>query len=331
VSRVPLMAVREPVRIGVMGCAAIALRRVLPAMTQSADFELVAVASREQARADDFAREFGAVPVAGYEALLGRHDLDAVYVPLPTGLHEEWVERSLDAGLHVLVEKSFTDDLQVARRLTDLARERGLLLMENFMFLHHSQHARIAELVEGGAIGDVRALRSSFGFPPLDRSGFRYDPGLGGGCLIDAGTYTLRAARLHLRDEGLQVKSATLYTDPELGIDLYGGAMLEARPGVTAQLAFGFDNFYQCSIELWGSEGKLVADRAFTAHPGQVPGLTLHRDSGVEQVELAADDHFTNLLSEFARALRERDHGRHHRDLVEQARLLEEVRRCTAV
>lgn len=319
--------------MGVLGCAAIAKRRVIPSMLASGEVSIQAVASRSAGKAASFAREFGCDAVVGYEALLARGDLDAVYVPLPTGLHEEWVGKALEAGLHVLVEKSFTDREDVARRLTALARERGLLLMENLMFPYHGQHREVRELLDEGAIGEVKTVRSAFGFPALPEDDFRWDAALGGGALIDSGTYPIRAARLFLEDPdaleaggGLTVLGASLRVDPERRVDVHGAVLLEQRPGVTAQCAFGMGYAYQCTLELWGSAGRIVLDRAFTAHPDVRPALLLERDGGAERRELAPDDHFANLVREFARAVREGDHAGHRADLVEQARLLEASR-----
>ena len=321
-------------KLGIMGCAAIARRRVIPALLACGEFELVALASRTEERAKALTNEFGGEAVVGYEALLKRGDLDCVYMPLPTGLHEEWVERTLEAGLHVLVEKSFTDQRQVAERLTALARERGLVLMENLMFLYHPVHARVQALVRDGALGEIRALRSSFGFPPLDRKDFRYDRALGGGALIDAGTYTVRAARLYLESpevclgggSGLRVLGASLCYEGPDGVDLFGGALLESSRGVTAQVAFGFDHDYRCSIEIWGSNGRLFLDRAFTPPPDFCPRISVHRAGQVEHIDCEPADHYANLLLEFARSVRAGDAAKHGPDLVEQARLLESVR-----
>lgn len=324
-----------PLRMGVLGCANIAERRVIPAMLRCDDVALQAVASREAAKAEHLANAFDCDAVEGYDALLARDDLDAVYVPLPTGLHEEWVGRALEAGLHVLVEKSFTDRHEVARRLTDRARERGLVLMENLMFVHHGQQRRLRELLAEGAVGELKTVRSAFGYPPLPDDDFRWRPELGGGALIDAGTYPIRAARLVLEDpehlgEGGELKllGASLRVDPERGVDVQGAALLERGPGVTAQCTFGMDYFYQCTLELWGTAGRIVLERVFTAHPDVRPPLVLDRGSGTERIELPEDDHFANLLSEFARAVREDDGAWHRADLVEQARLLEAVRKA---
>ncbi|MFD1277037.1 Gfo/Idh/MocA family protein [Streptomyces kaempferi] len=130
-------------RVGVLGCADIAGRRMLPSMARQPLVEVSAVASRSLDRARAFTDRFGGTPVAGYARLLERADVDAVYVPLPPELHAQWTLRALEAGKHVLCEKPFALRQADADKAVALARERGLLLMESFMFLHHSQHAHV--------------------------------------------------------------------------------------------------------------------------------------------------------------------------------------------
>lgn len=181
-------------RIGVIGCAAIARRRMLPAMRAHPGIEIAAVASRDAAKAADTAEQFGCRPVTGYEKLLALDEVQAVYVPLPAALHEQWIEAALAAGKHVLAEKPLTTDPVRTRRLMDLARARGLTLMENVMFVHHSRHAAVKRLVGEGAIGELRAFQASFTIPALPGDDIRYRPELGGGSLYDVGVYPVRAA-----------------------------------------------------------------------------------------------------------------------------------------
>ncbi|MBW2345214.1 MAG: Gfo/Idh/MocA family oxidoreductase, partial [Deltaproteobacteria bacterium] len=100
-------------------------------------------------------------------------DIDAVYMPLPTGLHEEWVLKTLEAGKHILVEKSFAENIRSARAMVDLARGKKLLVLENFLFPHHLQHAWVNDLIARDELGDIHLLRCTFGFPPLPGNNFR--------------------------------------------------------------------------------------------------------------------------------------------------------------
>lgn len=119
----------KKIRIGVMGCAGIAQRYMIPAILDTQDLELVAVASRTLEKAKAYADRFGGDAVEGYENLLNRRDIDAVYVPLPTGLHEQWILLALQMGKHVFAEKSLAMNVVSAQRMLNLAKENGLVLM----------------------------------------------------------------------------------------------------------------------------------------------------------------------------------------------------------
>jgi len=282
------------VRLGVLGAASIAWRRTLPAMSQVDGLRLVAVASRDPDRAARFTDRFGGEPVDSYDRLLARDDIDAVYAPLPTGLHHDLVSRALTAGKHVLAEKPLATTADEARDLAALARRRGLILRENFMFLYHGQHAAVRQLVDTGAIGELRAVTAVFGIPPLPDTDVRYDPALGGGALLDVGVYPIRLARTYLGPD-VRVQGATLRYDR--GVDVAGSALLSGT--VPAQLTFGFTHDYRNAYELWGSTGRIVVERAFTPPPDFPPAVTLNG----KPVDLPPDDQFRNITADFVRAV----------------------------
>ncbi|MDO6434157.1 Gfo/Idh/MocA family oxidoreductase [Flavitalea sp. BT771] len=310
------------ISIAVMGCASIAKRLMIPAIQGLPEyFELAAIGSRTSGKAEEFSKAFGVEGIVGYENLLKRQDIEAIYMPLPTGLHEEWITRCLEAGKHLLVEKSFAMDLGSAMRLIEMAKERELTLMENFMFRHHSQHNFTWEMLREKKLGEIRVFRSQFGFPPLDKDNFRYDKAAGGGALLDAGAYTVKASQWFL-GQGLEVISATLYLDPVTGVDIFGNVSLISRDNIVAQLSFGFDNFYQCNYEFWGSRGRLLAERAFTPKPAERPKILLEQQGERIVQELEPDNHFMNILKELHRSVAERDGSRHLEDILDQSRIL---------
>ena len=153
--------------IGIMGCAGIAQRLMIPAILNLPDFfELKGIASRSKEKAQSFGDLFDITAVTDYNELLEREDIDVIYMPLPAGLHEEWVTRSLQAGKHVLAEKSLALNYGSACRMAALAIKKGLVLMESFMFCYHTQHQWAKDQLIGDQIGDIRLFRSQFGFPP---------------------------------------------------------------------------------------------------------------------------------------------------------------------
>ncbi|UUU30210.1 Gfo/Idh/MocA family oxidoreductase [Streptomyces sp. CA-210063] len=315
----------ETLRIGVLGCADIARRRVLPAIRRFSGTDLVAVASRDPDKARSTAAESGCEAVHGYDTLLARADIDAVYVPLPAALHARWVEAALRAGKHVLAEKPLTTDQDSTARLVTLAERHGLVLRENVMFVHHGQHRAVHRLVADGAIGEVRALHAAFAIPRLRDDDIRYDPELGGGALWDTGVYPVRAALFLLGDD-LEATGATLVRGgPGRGVDIAGTALLRTPEGVGAHLAFGLDHHYRSRYEIWGSEGTIVLDRAFTPPADHVPRIRLERKGGAEDITLPAQDQVLRTVAAFAGAVR--TGAGPDPAVLRQAALLDEIRR----
>ncbi|MFC7331312.1 Gfo/Idh/MocA family protein [Marinactinospora rubrisoli] len=312
-------------RFGVLGCASIARRRMLPAMLRQPRVELVAVASRDAAKAERMSAEFGCAAVHGYGRLLERDDVEAVYLPLPPSLHGEWIEAALRAGKHVLVEKPLALDAAQARAAVDAAVAAGRLLAESFMFLYHGQHAQVDRLLAGGAVGEVRLFASQFGIPPLPPGDIRYQAGLGGGALLDVGVYTVRAASRFLGE--LEVVGSVLDVDPVSGVDLGGSALLRTPGGVAAHLQFGFRHGYRSNYALWGSRGHLQVERAFTPPPELRPLVRLETQGRREVRALGADDQFANIAGAFASAVRDGvPPDVFGADIVRQAALVEAIR-----
>lgn len=307
-----------------MGAASIAKRLMIPAIKQLQDhFELVAIASRDAEKAKLFGDLFQTTPVTGYGTLLEDPTIDVIYMPLPTGLHEEWITKSLLAGKHVLVEKSLAMSGTSAKRMIDLAKLKGLALMENFMFKYHSQHDWVWNLIKNDKIGSIRLFRSQFGFPPLDKSSFRYKKNDGGGSVLDAAAYTVKASQWFLKGE-LSVMAATLYMDHN-DVDIFGNATLINKEGLVSQISFGFDNFYQCNYELWGSNGRIMAERAFTPKPTESPVIVWEQQGKIERKELNPDNHFMNLLMTFHNVIIEKKWDALLHEIQEQSNVLTEI------
>ncbi|MEU6021912.1 Gfo/Idh/MocA family oxidoreductase [Micromonospora sp. NPDC047134] len=314
-----------PVRIGLLGCADFAIRRMLPAIDRCPDTLLTAVASRDRSTARNTAQRFGACAAESYEAVLAAPDVEAVYVPVPAALHASWVERALLAGKHVLAEKPLTTAYSDTLRLAALAREAGLVLAENVLFVHHGQHAHVRRLLADGAIGELRAASATFTVPARPADDIRLRPELDGGALWDVGVYPLRAA-MHLLGNDLEVIGATLTHHPEYEVDLGGAALLRRADGVTAQLTFGLDHQYESSYRLVGSTGRIELTHAFTPPAEHRPTIRLTTSAGVREITLDAQDQCTRAMASFAAAIREGRPGTEDA-VVAQARLLDDLRR----
>ncbi|MEV0804768.1 Gfo/Idh/MocA family oxidoreductase [Micromonospora sp. NPDC050200] len=299
---------RGRVRLGVLGCAGIAWRRTLPAVEDEPSLDLVAVASRDADKAHRFGARFGCEPVEGYQRLLDRADIDAVYVPLPAALHSPWARAALRAGKHVLVEKPLTPDPAETAELLTAARKAGRVLMENYMFPFHTQHAAIRQLIAEGAVGEPRSFLSAFTIPRRPEGDIRLQAALGGGALLDVGGYPVGAAELILGPR-LRVVGAALRRQPDLGVDIAGAALLVTDDDVTAHLTFGMDHAYRASYELWGTAGRLVLEHAFAPPADHRPVVRIHRQDGVEELVLPADDQYRRAMRAFASAVLNGDSG----------------------
>lgn len=318
----------QPVRMGVIGCAGIAVRRMLPAFAASPDIEIAAVASRDAAKARQVAERFGCRAVHGYPELLAQDDVQAVYVPLPAALHARWTEAALSTGRSVLAEKPLTTHPRRTAELLELAGRSGLVLMENVMFVHHHRHEAVRRLVADGAIGEPRTFHAAFTIPALADTDIRYDPELGGGALADVGVYPLRAA-LHFLGSRLGVVGARLTRGAGRRVETAGAALLATPDAVTAQITFGMEHAYRSSYELWGSEGSITVDRAFTPPADHVPVIGLRRGRTAEEIRLAPHDQVAATVAAFAAAVRTGippDHGA----TLRQAELLDEIHRSAA-
>ncbi len=292
-------------KVGILGTSDIAFRRFLPALKKCGDITYAGVASRTPEKGRPFREQYVGEIYDGYDTLLADESIDAVYVPLPPALHAQWGERVLEAGKHLLMEKPFTTCPEDTEKLLSLAKEKGLAVHENYMFLYHSQLQKIKDLIAAGELGDIRLYRMAFGFPKRGGNDFRYVKALGGGALLDCGGYPVRLA-LELLGQSAQVVQAKLTTPVGYEVDLYGSAVLENEAGQCAQISFGMDNAYQCQLEVWGSKATLIAPRIFTAGVDVKPGLILRTSTGESAMELPADDQFLHSIERFKKSVEDK-------------------------
>jgi predicted dehydrogenase len=272
----------DPLTFGVLGTAGIARDAVIPAIAAS-DHAVGAVASRDPDRAARFA-EAQSIPrsYGSYEALLDDGGLDAVYVPLPNGLHAEWTTRAADAGLHVLCEKPLAVDAAEAREVTERCEDRGVTLMEGFMYRYHPRTERVLELVER-ELDDVRTVTSTFRFPLYGRpDDVRLDPALAGGSLMDVGCYPVSLARTVLGEPERAYAHASDTRD--VGVDTELAGVLEYADGRSARVASGFDTGLVQRYRIDATNGWIEVERAFDA-PADEPVELTYEVNGRRGVE----------------------------------------------
>lgn len=259
-----------PLRVGVLGCAAIArafVRDVQPSTRVRVD----AVASRDAARAAAFAADFGLDRHHGsYAALLADPAIDLVYIPLPNSLHAPWAIAAAQAGKHVLCEKPLATGRAEATAMVAAARTAGVMLLEGYPWWFQPQTAALLEQVRGGAIGEVRFIQASFGFtlPDPDRN-IRMRPELGGGALLDAGSYPLSLVRLLMGCAPQRVRAEASWAAS--GVDLSLQADLDFGDGRRAQIACAMDQGVHRQATIVGRGGAITTEFLNHTHDGPQP------------------------------------------------------------
>lgn len=284
-------------RLGIVSTADIN-RKVIPGAHASEKIELVAVASREQRRAEEYAKKWDIERAHGsYEALLEDQDVDAVYISLPNTMHREWSIRSVEAGKHVICEKPFSKRAGDVEEAFDAAERSGRLLTEAFMYRHNPQTRRVAELVQEGAIGELRVIRSTFSYALYDTDNIRLRLDVEGGSLMDVGCYCVSWSRL-LAGEPESV-FGNAYIGPS-GTDWVFTAAMRFPGDVLALFDCGTCLPERDELEAIGSEGSLFLDDPFHCYE---PVIELRRKDGVERIELEPVDSYRLELENLADAI----------------------------
>jgi len=328
-------------RIGIICPSEIAFRRFLPALNEAGCLEYagVAIASKEEfvgatdeilvkerAKAQAFVDSYGGKIYEGYSTLIHSDDVDAIYLPLPPGLHYKWAKEAVAAGKHILVEKPCTTSLATTEDLLTDADQKGLAAHENYMFAFHDQIEAVNEIVRNGEIGDVRLYRISFGFPMRAQNDFRYNKDLGGGALLDCGGYTMKYASMLLGPTAT-IKYAQSNNIEGFSVDMYGSAAMVNDEGVTAQIAFGMDHNYKCELEVWGSKGTLYTNRILTAPAGFVPEVVIRKGNEEVKRNLPADDAFKKSILHFCECIKDAEvREANYQTLLRQAKLVEDFK-----
>ena len=294
-------------------------RKVIPGAHASDKVDLVAVASRDQARADAYAKEWEIPQAFGsYDDLLADPEIEAVYISLPNTLHCEWSIRALEAGKHVLCEKPLSRHPDEVTAAFDAADRTGRLLSEAFMYRHNPQTKRLQELVANGAIGELRVVRSVFSYSLYDEDNIRLRTDVEGGALMDVGCYNVSGSRLLGGEPERAIGEA--WFGPS-GTDWVFAGTLRFPANVIATFHCGTALPDQDELEAIGSEGSLFLDDPWHCNN---PVIELRRDGKVERIELEHQDSYRLELENLSDAIRGEGElllGRE--DALGQARALE--------
>jgi predicted dehydrogenase len=299
-------------------------RLFLAGVRDSAEIEVVAIASRTRESAERFARDYGIERALGsYEALLAAPEVEVVYIPLPNSMHVDWSVQALEAGKHVLCEKPLSRRSSEVDRAFDVADREGRLLMEAFMYRHHPQTERLMQMVQEGAVGRLQMIRAAFSFGARDRSDIRLAAGLDGGALMDVGCYCVSGARLLAGEPERLAAEQTVGGD---GVDVAFTATMRFSGDVLAHFDAGLIlPPERGELEVMGEEGALFLDDPWHCRR---PSIELRRDSGSERIEVPAADPYRLEAENMSAAIRgEASPLLGREDAVGQARAIEALYR----
>lgn len=290
------------IRWGILATGRIA-HKLAVAIESSASGELVAVASRTLENAVAFASRYNEVtPLASYDELVSSSDVEAIYIATPHPQHAEWTIKSLAANKAVLCEKPMGINHAEVMAMVHAAHCNGTFLMEAFMYRLHPQVAKVLELVEDGAIGELRHIHATFGFHAnYDPSSRLFANELAGGGIMDVGCYPISFSRLIARSEPNRVEGHGLLS-PE-GIDLYAAGMLYFDNGLTAQVATGVGQQLDNVVEVFGTRGSIRIP-----WPWRSPSeweIEVTRGGSTERVAGEAADAYVSEVDEVARCIGE--------------------------
>lgn len=324
----------KKVKIGILGCANIAKKSAIYAFKAINNAEVVSIASRDKKKAKKYASFFSIPMAQSYDSLLGNSQVEAVYIPLPVGLHKEWAIKAIKAGKHVMVEKSLTTDFQSAKEITMAAEVSEVVLYEDSMCDFHPQHQKVLSLMAKGEIGKPFFFRSYFCIPMMDENNFRYNKNLGGSSLYEVGWYPVFMARKILQSEPISV-TAHLFHDKKKGLDIAGAGQFTFKNEKIAQIVFSLNALYQNNYSVLGTKGLINVKRAHTIPFDMKPEIELIKNVALKEqvlkIDVPAANHFELIFKDFCETILNRklnSQKRHqvYMKIIAQARVQEAIK-----
>lgn len=292
----------EVLRLGILGAARIAPQALIKPARQVANVTACGIAARDAARAHAFARTHQIPRVfANYDELLADPQIDAIYLPLPNGLHERWTVRALEAGKHVLCEKPFASNAAGAERMAAAAQQSGLVLMEAFHYRYHPLAARMKQIITSGELGTIRHMQAWLCFPLLSRRDIRYNLSLAGGATMDTGSYTINVLRFLAGAEPEVIQARARLASPE--VDRRMDAELRFPNGITGQITASLlsSALLRIGVRVTGEQGEMRVLNFVSPHIYH--RLSVRTSRGKRTEHVAGEATYTSQLRAFAQAI----------------------------
>ncbi len=303
----------QTLKWGILGAARVN-ERLLPAIIEAHQAQLVAIASRRagaaQATLDKYAPgQTGVMCYDDLESLINDQNIDAVYCPMANEEHAEWALKAIHAGKHVLIEKPMTTKLADIDAIEAAANAKGVKVMEGFMYRFHPQHAKVAELIASGLIGDVLSCRASFSFLMAPARMYRItrDMANGGGAMWDIGPYAIHALRWCFAQNGVPAEPHTVLAYGKLnqhGADVVASGVLDFGSDAQGRARYGhfdvsFERGRKAEYEIIGDKGWIKCHNMW-AYPGDVPTISWEAGGKSETLLLPKANHFNLEIEHFS-------------------------------
>jgi dTDP-3,4-didehydro-2,6-dideoxy-alpha-D-glucose 3-reductase len=321
----------NPLKFGIIGCSKIAKKSVIPAILKSEFAELEIIGSRTNEKSKEFSKEFNCEKNGTYDDVIFDDSVDVIYISTPIGMHAELAIKAASAGKHIYCEKSSTDSFNSAKKMVEFSKNNNVRIMEGFMFRFHPQHEKVKELINNNKIGKIDSFNGSFGFPSFPEEDIRYKKELGGGFLNDSGCYPIFASRMIFGEEPVSIFHQS-HNDPKSGVDVKGTSILTYKNNKTANLTYVNGSYYQAKYEVWGSEGIISLDRAYSVPSNFITKIKLQYNientwegRRNEIIEIPSTDHFLKMIDIFCMEItgKKKSPFDFEKELLNQAKVME--------
>ncbi len=317
----------QQIKWGILGSAHIAETQLIPAIRRVSGTDVIAVASRDSGRGEQFAKQ-NLIPIVEdcYESLLDNPDVDAVYIPLPNHEHAKWTIRAAQSGKHVLCEKPLALNEQEVKSMIEAASTNGIVLMEAFMYPIHPQWDRVRALINSGEIGQIQIITSNFSFPLTKSNDIRMNRAYGGGALYDVGTYCVHVSRTLMQEEPLYVTAVAHFHETN-DIDLTLSGILRFSGGRIAHFDCSFEAPDRQYVEIVGTSGSIVVTHPFRPDKGHAE-LIVRKGAEVRMEPVLDTNQYVKEIEYFCDAIRNQNTLEDTRDAsLAQARTLDRLYR----
>jgi predicted dehydrogenase len=320
---------KSKIKFGIIGCSSIAKKSTIPAIITNKNSIVEMIGSRSITKAEKFAKEFDCNKFGNYEDVLKNENIDAVYISLPTSMHEKWAIKAAKAGKHILCEKSLTLSYASAKKIVKECKNNNVKIRENFVFKFHPQHKKILDIITKNKIGTVHSFSAKYGFNSLfSNKNFRFNKKLGGGALNDIGCYLISACSHVFKDLPTSV-FCNLEINKKFNIDYRGSILLTFSKNRTALVSFSYNDYFQSSYDIWGTKGLIKTERAFSISKNMKTNIYLNQNDKIKKIIISPANQFQLAIEDFCSKIKYNSNNNFEKEILNQALIMDAVRRSS--